>query len=309
MQTILGAGGVIAKNMAFSLANYTPNIRLVSRNPKAVTGNEALFAADLTDARLVHAAVEGSEVAYLTAGIEYTLSAWEKQWPKIMQNVINACQAHQTRLVFFDNVYMYGKVDGWMTEETPYNPCSKKGEIRATIASMLTEEVRKGNLTALIARAADFYGPNTATSMVNAMIFVQLAKRKKARLLISDATRHSLTYSPDAAKATALLGNSPEAYNQTWHLPTDRNALTGKEAVALAARHFGTPPNYVVLKPWMIRLAGFRNRTIRETDEMLYQNEFDYLFDSTKFDRSFGFKKTDYDQGFLKTVRSYQHRL
>ena len=30
------------------------------------------------------------------------------------------------KLIFFDNVYMYGKVNGIMTEETAFNPCSKK---------------------------------------------------------------------------------------------------------------------------------------------------------------------------------------
>lgn len=33
------------------------------------------------------------------------------------------------------NVYMYGNVAGPMTENTPYAPCSKKGEIRTKIAT------------------------------------------------------------------------------------------------------------------------------------------------------------------------------
>jgi hypothetical protein len=54
-----------------------------------------------------------------------------------MRNAIEAAKRANARLVFFDNVYMYGKVDGVMTEETPFNPCSKKGEIRAEIATSL----------------------------------------------------------------------------------------------------------------------------------------------------------------------------
>ena len=30
-------------------------------------------------------------------------------------------------------------------------------------------------------------------------------------------------YTPDAARAVALLGNTPDAFNQVWHLPTDKN--------------------------------------------------------------------------------------
>jgi len=54
---------------------------------------------------------------------------------------------------------MYGKVAGQMTETTPYNPCSRKGEIRAKIATLLEDEIKKKNLNAIIARAADLYGP------------------------------------------------------------------------------------------------------------------------------------------------------
>jgi hypothetical protein len=45
-----------------------------------------------------------------------------------MDNAIEACKRARAKLIFFENVYMYGKVSGPMTEETPFNPCSKKGE-------------------------------------------------------------------------------------------------------------------------------------------------------------------------------------
>jgi hypothetical protein len=54
---------------------------------------------------------------------------------------------------------MYGKASGTMTEETPFNPCRKKGEVRAKISTSLINEWKAGALTAMIARAADFYGP------------------------------------------------------------------------------------------------------------------------------------------------------
>ena len=54
-----------------------------------------------------------------------------------------------------------------MTEQTLFNPCSRKGEIRAHIATMLLNEMTKGNLTALIARSADFYGPRVRTGIAN----------------------------------------------------------------------------------------------------------------------------------------------
>ncbi|MEO8231149.1 MAG: NAD-dependent epimerase/dehydratase family protein [Ignavibacteriota bacterium] len=304
MQTILGSSGIIGTELAKSLLQYTDKIRLVSRKPKLVNPTDQLVIADLTNAQQVLSAVEGSEVVYLTVGLQYKISVWQKQWPIIMQNVINACKTHKAKLVFFDNVYAYGLVNGWMKEDTRVNPISKKGEVRAHIAQMLMSEVERGNLDAIIARAADFYGPNTPLSFVTVTVFHNFKKGKKAQWFIDANKKHSMTYTPDAGKATALLGNTNSAYNQIWHLPTDKNALTGKEFIELAAKEFGVKPSYTVLKMWMIKMVGYFLPVVKESIEMLYQNENDYLFDSTKFEKAFNFKPTSYQDGITATVKS-----
>lgn len=304
MQTILGSSGIIGTELAKSLLQYTDKIRLVSRKPKLVNPTDQLVIADLTNAQQVLSAVEGSQVVYLTVGLQYKISVWQKQWPIIMQNVIAACKTHKAKLVFFDNVYVYGLVNGWMKEDTRVNPISKKGEVRAQIAQMIMSEVEKGNLDAIIARAADYYGPNTPLSFVTVTVFNNYKKGKKAQWFIDANKKHSMTYTPDAGKATALLGNTNSAYNQVWHLPTDKNVLTGKEFIEHAAKEFGVKPNYTVLKMWMIQMAGYFIPVVKESIEMLYQNENDYLFDSTKFEKAFNFKPTSYQNGIAATVNS-----
>ena len=303
MQTILGSGGIIAHHLAKSLPAYTSQVRLVSRNPKAVNGSEELVPADLTSAEQVMKAVKGSEVVYLTAGLQYNIKVWQEQWPKLMQNVITACKENGSKLVFFDNVYMYGKVTGPMTEETPFNPCSRKGEVRAKIATMILDEVAKGSLTALIARAADFYGPATQNSFLNMMVFENLKKGKAAQLMISKSLKHSFTYTPDAGKATALLGNTPSAFNQTWHLPADMNVLTMQQIVEIAAKELNVKPKITVLPKLMIQMAGLFNPIIKESIEMLYQYDSDYIFDSGKFDKAFTFDKVLYAEGIRNSVK------
>jgi nucleoside-diphosphate-sugar epimerase len=305
MQTILGANGVIGKNTALHLQQYSDQIRLVSRQPKKVNDTDELFTADLLQASQVREAVKGSSVVYLTAGITYKYKLWRDQWPVIMTNVINACKEQQCKLVFFDNVYAYGKVNGWMTEDCPYNPCSKKGEVRAAIATQLMDEAKKGNLEAMIVRSADFYGPHTPLSFINVMLMEKFAKGKKGQLMLNDTTRHSFTYTPDAGKAMALLGNTPSAYNQVWHAPTDKQALTLKEFAAEAAVAFGVNPGYQVLSRFMLRLAGLFIPVVKESLEMLYQNETDYLFSSEKFERAFSsFPITTYKEGIAQTAAS-----
>ena len=306
MQTILGASGIIGKELAKNLPNYTDRIRLVNRNPKNALPGCEFFKADLLDAEQTLKAVEGSEIVYLTAGLQYNIKVWQAQWPVIMQNVITACRHNGSKLVFFDNVYLYGRVNGWMKEDTPVRPASKKGAVRAQIAGMLMDEAAKGNLKALIARAADFYGPDSPLSFVNAVVFENYKKGKKAQCFISDRHRHSYTYTPDAGKATAILGNSDKAYGQVWHLPTDYNVLTNKAFIENVAEAFGVEPKYQVLNRLMIRMAGLFVPEIRESIEMLYQNDQDYLFDSSRFQEAYSMKPTPYAEGIRVTAQSMQ---
>lgn len=302
MQTILGSNGVIGKDLTKILPKYTDKIRLVSRNPKKINPTDELFPADITNSEQTLKAVEGSDVVYLTVGLKYDINVWKDLWPKIMKNVIDACEKNNAKLVFFDNVYSYGKVDGWMTEETPYNPVSEKGKVRVKIAEMLMNEVKNGKFKAMIVRAADFYGPG-AQSLANATVLENLNKGKKAMWLVNDHVKHSHTYTHDAAEATAILGNTEDAYNQVWHLPTDKNVLTGKEFIELAAKEFGVEPKYSVAKIWLLKIIGLFNKIIKESNEMLYQNKYDYLFDSSKYEKRFNIKPTSYQDGIKETVK------
>ena len=301
MHTILGAGGVIGRGVALELRTFTQAIRLVGRHPKPVHGDEECVPADLTDATQVDRALQGSTVAYLVAGLRYDIRVWQAQWPRIMDNVIAGCKAHDCKLVFFDNVYPYGRVDGPMTEQTPFNPCSRKGRVRASIAERLMNTMAHRDIEALIARSADFYGPGAVNTFVQPMVFDALRRGKKAAWLCDDSLPHSMTFTPDAARAVALLGNTGDAFGQVWHLPTAAHPPNGREFIELVAKEFGAGPDYRVLKPWMLRLVGVFNPLVRESMEMLYQTDHAYVFDSGKFNARF-FRPTEYAEGVRRTA-------
>jgi nucleoside-diphosphate-sugar epimerase len=304
LQTILGGGGVIANELAKNLSTYTANVRIVSRSNSQSLDASIYHKADLLIANEVDKAVAGSDIDYLTAGLKYSAKVWKEQWPILMKNTLDACRKHNAKLVFFDNVYPYGKVKGWMTEDNSYAPCSAKGEVRASIANMLMDAVESGQIQALIARSADFYGPNAKTSFANALIFDKLSKNQKPSWMISDEFNHSFTFTPDAGKATAILGNSPEAYDQIWHLPTDKKVLSGKEFIAMAAEIVGADEeNYSILKKWMLSMAGLFNSVVKENMEMLYQFDSDYLFDSSKFEKAYEMQATPYKLGMIEIFK------
>jgi nucleoside-diphosphate-sugar epimerase len=303
MQTILGAGGAIGIELAKALKPFTDTIRLASRNPQQVNSDDQLMPADLTNPEEVSKAVAGSEVVYLTVGLPYNTKTWQATWPDLMKNLIAACKTEQAKLVFFDNIYMYDpEFLSGMTEATPIRPVSKKGRVRAGIAQLILDEVKNGRLQAMIARSADFYGPAIKlNSVLTETVFKNLQAGKKAIWLGSASHRHSFTYVPDAAKATALLGNTPDAYNQIWHLPTAANPFTGKEWIAAIAQELGVEPRFQVVPKFMVRLAGLFVPIMKEMVEMLYQYDRDYIFDSSKFEKRFGINPTPYLEG-IRTI-------
>lgn len=306
MYTILGAGGSVSNELVKLLAARNVPSRAVSRHPGTVAGAAETRTADFTKHEQTLEAVAGSDVVFLLVGLKYDHKLWAEQWPRIIDNTIDACKRAGARLVFFDNVYMYGKVQGQMTEETPYHPTSRKGEVRAEIATTLANEWKSGELTAMIARAADFYGPGAKNGMANVLVFDPMSKGQKAMCLVSDAAPHSYTYVPDTAQALLTLAETPSAWNQVWHLPTAPQPPTGRELIYAAAEAMGVPPNYRILSRTMVKLAGLFNPTIREVHEMLYQNDSPYLFDSSKYARAFGFTDTSYAEGIRATAASYK---
>ncbi len=304
MHTILGAGGAVANALTRELSNNNQTVRLVSRKPivnndKNITWRKA----DLLNYAEVLEAAKGSAVIYVCAGLVYDKNIWKAQWPVIMQNIINVAKATKARLIFFDNVYMYGLVDGPMTENTPYNPGSEKGKVRAAIANMLMDEVKAGNINASIARAADFYGTENKNSFFDMMVLDNYAKNKSAQWLGNPKKLHSLSYIPDMGKAMYLLGQHPESDNQIWHMPT-APALTGKQLIEITARIYKVKPSYFAINKFFLWAYGLFNKVVMGTVEMYYQYNHDYIFDSSKFEKAFNFKPTSYEDGIREMAET-----
>ncbi len=306
MQTILGSGGAIGVELAKALKAYTTDIRLVSRNPKKVNDTDELVAADLLNPAELEKAIKGSEIVYVTVGFPYSVAVWKESWPPFIEHVLHLCEEHGCKLVFFDNVYMYDKDHlNPMTEATPIRPPSKKGEIRAHIAQMIMDRAKSGRVKALIARSADFYGPSVKqTSVLTETVFKPLSTGQTANWFLSDSAKHSFTYTPDAGKATALLGNTERAYGHVWHLPTASNPMTGKEWIETVAAALGKKPTYRVAPKWMIQVLGWFMPIMKESVEMVYQYDRDYVFDSSAFETEFGMKPTSYQDGMDAIIKT-----
>jgi len=301
VKTILGAGGPIAEGLAGELRRRgCRDLRLVSRRPRKVDPADSLFTADLMDAERTLEAVRGSDTVYFTAGLPPVAAIWERQFPVILHNALAATRKARAKFVFFDNTYMYPQDGRPLTEETPFLPVGRKGRVRAAMASRLLEEMARGEIPVLIARAPEFYGPGRTRSFTHAFIIDPLKAGRKARVPVRDDTLRTLIWTPDASRALATLGEDPQAYGQTWHLPCDDARLTYRQFVTLAAEVFGREPAYTVFGKWAMTAAGLTSRSLREMRELLPRYAHDNVFESSKFKRCFpDFSVTTYRDGLF----------
>lgn len=304
MQTILGATGQIAVELARELnRTYTTDLRLVSRSPKKVNDSDSLVPANLLDAGQAVRAVEGSSIVYFTAGLPPDTRLWEEQFPTMLRNALDATRAAKAKFVYFDNTYMYPQDGRVLTEASVFDPVGRKGKVRAAMAAMVLQEMARGEIPVVIGRAPEFYGPGKTQSITNTLVIDKIKSGQTPRVPVRDDTRRTLIWTPDASRALAAVGNAPDAFGQTWHLPCDDDRLTYRQFVALASELVGREPSYRVLGKWTLTAAGLVSRQVRELRELLPRYEHDNLFDSTKFKQRFPeFQVTTYRQGLEQIV-------
>lgn len=304
MQTILGINGVTGIEIANVLLGKGIKVRGVSRRP--FEGAWTHVQADVLNLDSLKKAVEGSEVVYCCIGLEYTVKVWERDWLILMENVIQACLSVKAKLVFIDNVYMYGLVKGEMTETTPMIPSSKKGAVRKAVAEKLLDAFQNRGLVGCIARAADFYGPNCEKSLLTEAVFNNFQKGKTAQWFGYADKKHSFTYTKDIGIGAVILGNDDKANGKVWHLPTASNPWTGQQIIDFVAKEMGQKSKTMTLRGFLLSVLGIFIPILREFKEMMYQYEHDYVFNSDLFEKTFGVTPTPYEVGMKTTAAFYK---
>ena len=308
MQTILGANGIIGEELAKELRrNYTSQIKLVGRNPQKVHSDDSLTKADLLNAESTLKALEDTEIAYMTVGLPYKSEVWLRDWAIIMKNVIEGCKAKNCKLVYFDNTYPYPQDSKVQTEETPLTSKGKKGKGKYLAVKLLLDAIENEEIEAVICRAPEFYGPGKTKGITNMLVFENLKNGKSPKILLRDDVVRTLIYTPDASKATALIGNTPSAYGQTWHLPCDENRLTYKGFIDEISNQLGRKVDYKVLNRFLLKIASFFNSNVKEIQELLPRYAIDNIFESSKFKTRFpDFEVTSYQKGIKEIIDDFR---
>jgi nucleoside-diphosphate-sugar epimerase len=304
---VLGAAGGTGSSVVRELAARGLRVRAVTRAGTAdVPEGVEQVAADVGTTDGARRACESAAVVYHCAQPDY--KQWPKLFPPLTQAVLDGAADADAKLVFADNLYMYGPPDGPMTEETPQRAQGKKGRTRIEMADALLRAHADGKLRCTIGRSSDYYGPRGTASTVGENIMKPALRGKRARWLGSLDQPHTLNYLEDMARALVTLGERDEADGQVWHLPS-AEPLTGRQFLALVFDAAGHPPKLGVASRPMIRMAGLFNPFLRELNETLYQFERPFVSDPSKFQRAFGaFESTPHPEAVGRTVDWFRRR-
>jgi hypothetical protein len=101
----------------------------------------------------------------------------------------------------------------------------------------------------------------------------------------------------------ALIGNTPNAYGQTWHLPVDPHRPTYAEIIRVAEQVTGRRIRYTVLPLAAFRIGGRFVGQLKEVQELLPRYRGDNIFDTSKFTARFpDFTVTSHQEGITELL-------
>ena len=304
---VLGAAGGTGSAVVRELVARGLPVRAVTRSGTAdVPEGVEQVAADIASPDGARRACEGAVVVYHCAQPDYT--KWPELFPPLTAAVLDGAAAAGAKLVFADNMYVYGPSDGPMTEETPQRAEGSKGRVRVEMAAAILRAHADGRLRCTIGRSSDYYGPRGTGTTAGDNIMKPALRGKRARWLGSLDQPHTLNYLEDMGRALVTLGERDEADGQVWHLPA-AEPLTGRQFLTLVYEAAGHPAKPGVATRPMIRLAGLFNPLVRELNETLYQFERPFISDASKFERAFGpFEPTPHREAVRRTVDWFRSR-
>ncbi len=145
LQVVLGASGGTGRSIVNELARQGRRVRAVSRGDVAgLPAGVEHVRADLYDPADAIRAVAGSSVVYHAAQPAY--EKWEGNFERLNASIADATAAAGARLVFADNLYMYGPGGSPMTEDTPQRATDRKGALRIKLAADLLARHERGQL-------------------------------------------------------------------------------------------------------------------------------------------------------------------
>jgi nucleoside-diphosphate-sugar epimerase len=303
---VLGGSGAIGSAVIKELKSKNLSVKAIERTKK-VQGVETINADLLDYEDFKNAAKEASHI-YLCVGLPYNSKIWERDWPKIMKNAIQVCKENSAKLIFFDNIYMYGPapLDVPFTEDHNQAPTTKKGLARKKTTDLLLNSIDKKEIKGVIGRSADFYGPGAVNSSFYIVFLENMLKNKNPQWVGKKDIKHTYAYTEDNAKALVMLALDEAAYGQVWHLPVAK-PVTAAEVLDIFNKKLNKDFRISYVPRALLNFISLFIPVLNEAKEMMYQFDNEYIMSDQKFRTKFPeFKPNTYEDGIEKMINYFR---
>jgi nucleoside-diphosphate-sugar epimerase len=304
--TIFGYGPC-GKATAERLAAQGREIVIAQRSkPDTLPRGATFTACDALERESVASVAHGAAQIVVAIGMPYEGKLWRNAWPKAIGNFVAACEATGARMVFIDNLYMYGPQTAPLVETMPLTAYGLKPAARSAATRIWMEASAQGRARVAALRAPDFYGPNVPWAYVGEPTIGALAKGKPAFFVGSPDIPHDYAYVPDIARAAATLLDAPDsAFGQAWHVPCAPTRTT-REILQIAADALNVPLRIRTLPAPLLAPIGLFSPFLSEMREMRFQWDWPYRVDASKFARAFWSDPTPFEVGLREAALSFR---
>lgn len=298
--------GPIGREVTRQLLEKGYRVRVVQRSePKTLPDGASFVRADAMDSEQLAVAIEGAATIVFALGLPYDGKIWAKGWPKAMNEILVACERVGARMVYADNLYLYGPQNQPLSETLPPVDYGLKPKARSAATRLWQSALEAGRVKTAAVRAPDFFGPGVMTSVLGATTLGRLAEGKSALLLISADHPHDIVHISDFARAIVTLAEAPDdAFGQAWHVPTPLTKSL-RETLTIAANAMGVPVRISVVPVWLAHILGMFIPQAREAMELHFLFDRPYFVDSTKFRERFWSDVEPLEKSVADTARSY----
>lgn len=298
---VLGASGGIGSAVVRELHERGHEVVAVNRRGDAAAPEGvARRAGDLEDAISTMAATDGADVIVMAAQPPY--GGWHGPFERMIEHTLAAAEAHGARLVMADNLYMYGRVDGPITEDTPERATTPSNVLRREIGRTLLAAHEAGRVRVTIGRLSDYYGPHGSNSAITELGLLPALAGKPMRTVMRADVPHTFHFLPDAARDLRVLVEDERADGRPWILPA-APAITQGDILAIVNRCLPAPVPIRHIGPLTMRVGALFVREARGMLQVAHQFDRPWVVDASQFESTFGaVETTPHESAVAQTV-------
>ncbi|TIT79243.1 MAG: NAD-dependent epimerase/dehydratase family protein [Mesorhizobium sp.] len=290
---VVGAGPV-GRETARLLGEQGHDVVLTSRSVGDINlpGVRAMQA-DATDAAELSRISRGADAIFMCAMAPY--DRWPIDFFPIVDGTVRAAETVDAKIILLGNLYGYGgNADGPLRSDTPLDPTSRKGTVRA----IMWQRAFRANVPAIEVRSSDYLGYGAVTYF-SLLALPSIVEGVPVAFLGDLDADHAWAFIKDVARTLVASASYTGKWGRAFHVPSQYASPRDlvRRTAAMLGREVAPMRCYSV--------AEMEALGLHELVEMQYLFDRRLLVDSSDTEHLLGVKASSLDVMIADTVRDY----